>query len=178
MDAGCLDLWRLLLIFQAEALLGVGAALAAHPHEALAAVEDAGGGTPRLLTESLTVALALEDAAAMDVRLAWARAECALALLQECVPVVQATHHVQGRLLASSSAVRPSREAGRPGFPWSNSSSSGGGGGVSGARASAEAPVSLPSLTVQDLGSVLLEGLGRGVPRIEPLLGQAPVDTR
>ena len=158
-----LDIWRLLVALQCEALFAAGAALAAHPHEAIAALN--GMGDTALLTESLTAVLALDGAADNGhLRLAWARAECALALLQECLPVVQATLRVQGRM------AQQAREGNGGGFSRGSSSGSGGG------RRAADVEVgssTSSSLTVHDLGAVVLEGLMRGVPRIEQLLGRA-----
>jgi hypothetical protein len=157
-------LQRLLFVLQAEALLGVGAAVAAHPHETIAAI-DGKEGSKALLTEALVAVLALDDAPDTDdLRLPWTRAECALALLQECLPVVQATHHVQDLLQAQATSREAARGGSGGGFLWSSSSSSGRN------RTSAEdrrGRASASSLTVQDLGAVLLEGLVRGVARIE-----------
>lgn len=168
-SGGGLDLSRLLVVVQCEAMLAAGAALAAHPHEAIAALNGTGDAA-LLLTESLTAALALDGAMDDDhLRLAWARAECALALLQECLPVVHATRRLQGRMAQQGRAGKGAGGGG--GFPWSSSSSS-----AAGQRAAdVEMGSSSSSLTVQDLGAVLLEGLTRGVPRIEQLLrGAAP----
>jgi hypothetical protein len=175
-------------MLQSEALLGIGAALAAHPHEAIAALNQSSsssgsgsssgssGSGKRLMTEALTAVLALDDVGGDDdseggLRLAWARAECALALLQELLPVVQATHHVQGLLRASSSSAPSSLSAAQPaskGFPWSSSSSTSTIATPSGGGCQASMPSS-SSLTVHDLGAVLLEGLVRGVARVEGL---------
>lgn len=167
-SGGGLNLSRLLVALQCEALLAAGAALAAHPHEAIAALNGAGDAA-LLLTESLTAALALDGAMDDDhLQLAWARAECALALLQECLPVVHATRRVQGRMAQQERTGKGAGGGG--GFPWGSSSSSTGGHGA----ADVEVGSSSSSLTVQALGAVLLEGLTRGVPRIELLLCRAP----
>ncbi len=159
---------RLLIVLQAEALLGVGAAVAANPHEAMAAINGR-EGSKALLTEALVAVLALDDAPdGGDLCLPWARAECALALLQECLPVVQATHHVEGLRQAQALSRGAARGGGGGGFPWISSSSSSGGDRASMAAEDRGDPSSSSSsLTVQEMGAVLLEGLVRGVARIE-----------
>lgn len=169
-SGGGLDLWRLLVALQCEAILAAGVALAAHPHEAIAALNGTGDAAV-LLTENLTAALALDGV--MDdnhLQPAWARAEYALALFQECLPVVHATRRVHGRIAQQELA---SKGAGGGGFPWSSSSSTGGH-----RAADVEVASSTSLLTVRDLGTVLLEGLTRGVQRIEQLLRRATGDAR